>query len=79
MDVYLVTGQRGEIVGRIIREPNRRRFLFFPGSENEIAWVWAHEDPAELILIATTRNWREELFDVGGADVRSRLHNQLLA
>ncbi len=60
-NTIVVSASNGDVIGRIRWDPSRSTFLFFPGSDNELVWVWEHGSLPELIVVASTKSWIAEL------------------
>lgn len=65
----------GEVIGSIRRDPSLKRFQFFPGTGNTVAFVYEHTDLDALIDLCTTHCWQDELathWRRGGAERETR-------
>ncbi len=53
--------RNGALIGHIARSPGGRMYRFFPGINNEIAFVFEHRNLASLIEAIDSRSWEREL------------------
>ncbi|HYP17801.1 MAG TPA: hypothetical protein VEQ65_11375 [Opitutus sp.] len=51
----------GVVVGRIILDPKARVHRFFPGAENDVAFVFEHRSLNAVLAMVNARSWRAEL------------------
>ena len=53
--------RNGAVVGHIDRSPGGRMYRFFPGADNDIAFVFEHRSLPMLIEAIENRSWELEL------------------
>jgi len=60
---------RGDsIVGRIARNEAAGAYRYFPGADNDVAFVFEHSSLAMLLRLIETRSWEAELQRIGQAE-----------
>ncbi len=58
---------RGDsIVGRIARDEVVGAYRYFPGADNDVAFVFEHNSLSMLLRLIETRSWEAELRRIGG-------------
>ncbi len=53
--------RNGAPIGHIARSPGGRMYRFFPGIDNDIAFVFEHRSLERLIEAIDSRSWEREL------------------
>ncbi len=53
--------RNGAVIGHIVRAPDGRTYRYFPGIDNEIAFVFEHRCLQTLVALIDDRSWEGEL------------------
>ena len=51
----------GAVIGRVALDRSGRLFRYFPGVDNDVAYVFVHDDFGSLLRLIENRSWELEL------------------